>query len=70
MLSHLGKKVAEYGLGALVAGGVLAKTGVLGAIGKFLLAAWKFIAIGVVAIGAGIKKFIGKKKDSATDYTA
>jgi uncharacterized membrane-anchored protein len=55
-------KVAEYGIGALVAGGVLAKTGALGAIGKFFVAAWKFIAIGVVALIAAGKKFFGKKK--------
>lgn len=57
-------KVAEYGLGALVAGGVLAKTGVLSMIGKFFIAAWKFIIIGVVAAWGAIKKFFtGKKKD-------
>jgi len=56
-------KVAEYSIGALVAGGILAKTGVLAVIGKFLLAAWKFILIGLVAIGGSIKKFFGKKKD-------
>lgn len=56
-------KVAEYGIGALVAGGVLAKTGALGAIGKFFVAAWKFIAIGAVALFAAGKKFFGRKKD-------
>ncbi|MFZ1527220.1 MAG: DUF2167 domain-containing protein [Ferruginibacter sp.] len=61
-------KVAEYGVGALVAGGVLAKTGVLGAIGKFLVAAWKFILIGVVAAAAAVKKFFtGKDKSSPGD---
>lgn len=60
-------KVAEYGIGALVAGGILAKTGAFAVIGKFLLAAWKFILIGLIAAGAGIKKFFtGKKKDQ--DY--
>ena len=68
-------KVAEYGIGALVAGGILAKTGVFAMIGKFLLAAWKFVAIGIVAIVAALKKFIGRKKDSSEvppvqDYTA
>lgn len=55
-------KVAEYGLGALVAGGVLAKTGVLAVIGKFFLAAWKFILLGAVALWGGIKKLLGMKK--------
>ena len=54
-------KVAEYGIGALVAGGILAKTGVLAMIGKFLLATWKFILIGIIALGAGIKKFFKSK---------
>lgn len=57
-------KVAEYGIGALVAGTVLAKTGVLAAFGKFLVVAWKFIALGVVAVFGTIKKFFtGRKKD-------
>lgn len=56
-------KVAEYGLGALVAGGVLAKSGAFAAIGKFLAAAWKFIAIGVVALVAAIKKFFNRRKE-------
>ena len=58
-------KVAAYGIGAVVAGGILAKTGVLAIIGKFLVAAWKFIMIGIVAAIAGIKKFFGRKKDSS-----
>ena len=62
-------KVAEYGLGALVAGGVLAKTGVLATIGKFLAAAWKFIAIGFVALFAAIKKFFVRKKEE-TEFVA
>ena len=58
-------KVAEYGIGALVAGTLLAKTGAFALIGKFLLAAWKFIMIGVIAAVAAIKKFFAgrKKKD-------
>lgn len=64
-------KVAEYGIGALVAGGILAKTGMLGVIGKFLLAAWKFIAIGVVALWGVTKRFFtGKKKEEALETTS
>lgn len=60
-------KVAAYGIGAVVAGGILAKTGVFAMIGKFLLAAWKFILIGLVALGAGIKKLFRKKNtDNST----
>jgi uncharacterized membrane-anchored protein len=57
-------KVAEYGIGALVAGGILAKTGAFAVIGKFLLAAWKFIAIGAVAAFGAVKRFItGRRKE-------
>ena len=52
-------EVAAYGIGALIAGKVLARTGVLAGIGVFLLKAWKLIAIGVVALWAGIKKMVG-----------
>ncbi len=61
-------KVAEYGIGALVAGGVLAKTGVLAAIGKGLIAAWKFIVIGFVAIAGAIRKFFKGKAAKKDDY--
>jgi len=50
-----GDKVAEYGLAALVLGGgaaVAAKTGILA---KF----WKFIVVGLVAVGAAGKKLWG-----------
>lgn len=53
-------KVAAYGIGALVAGKVLAKTGLLATIGIFLAKAWKIILIGFVALGAGAKKLMGK----------
>ena len=46
-------KVAAYGIGALVAGKVLAKAGIWVAIAKF----WKVIALGAVAAGAAVKKF-------------
>lgn len=57
-------KVAEYGIGALVAGGILAKTGAFALIGKFLVATWKFIAIGFIAIGAWIKKFLAGRRNN------
>ena len=53
-------QVAGYGIAALVAGKVLAKTGFLAGIGIFLLKGWKLIMIAVVAAGAGIKKLLGK----------
>ena len=62
-------KIAEYGIEALVGGTILAKMGAFGLIGKFLLAAWKFIALGIVAVWGTIKKFFtGRpKKDNYQD---
>jgi uncharacterized membrane-anchored protein len=57
-----GDKVAEYGLAALVVGGAGALAFKAGILQKF----WKFIVVGVVAIGAFFKKLIfGKKSGSA-----
>jgi uncharacterized membrane-anchored protein len=64
-----GDKVAKYGLSALVLGGtagVLAKTGMLKAIWKFILVGWKLILAGFAALGGFIKKlFSGRKSQSA-----
>lgn len=55
-------KVAEYGIGGLIAGGILAKTGLLAKIGIFFLKAWKIIALGALGIfGAFRKKIFGSK---------
>ena len=48
-------KVAAYGIGGLVAGKLLAKAGFFALLAKF----WKFIAIGVVALFAAIRRFLG-----------
>ncbi|MFZ6674867.1 DUF2167 domain-containing protein [Undibacterium sp. Xuan67W] len=56
-------KVAEYGLAALVAGGVAAKLGFFGKIFAMLLAFKKLLLVGLAAAGAGIAKLFGKKKD-------
>jgi uncharacterized membrane-anchored protein len=53
-------KVATYGLAALVAGGLLAKGGFFKVLLAGLLAAKKFVIIGVVALFAVIKKIFGK----------
>jgi uncharacterized membrane-anchored protein len=58
-------KLAEYGLGALIAGGVAAKLGLFAKLGALLLAFKKIILVGLVAIGGGIAKLFGKKKDQA-----
>lgn len=55
--------MAEYGLAALVAGGVAAKMGFFAKIGVFLLAFKKFIIIGLVALGALLRNvFRGKSE--------
>jgi uncharacterized membrane-anchored protein len=73
-------KVAEYGLAALVAGGAgavalkLAKVGLLAKFGGKILAlliAGKKVVVGaMVAFGAGLKKFFGKKPKAATSDEA
>lgn len=55
-------KVAAYGIGALVAGGILAKKGFFAVMAVMLLKFWKFILIGVVAVGAFAGKFGSRKK--------
>jgi uncharacterized membrane-anchored protein len=57
-------KVAAYGIAGLIAGGVLAKAGFFKAIWIALLAAKKFVIIGVVAIGAWIKRMLGARKQA------
>jgi uncharacterized membrane-anchored protein len=59
-------RMAEYGLGALIATGVAAKLGFFAKLGLLLAAAKKFIIIALVAIGGFIAKLFGKKKDAAT----
>jgi uncharacterized membrane-anchored protein len=56
-------KVAAYGIGGLIAGGILAKAGFFSLIGKFLVAFIKPILFGLAAIGAGIAKLFRGKKD-------
>ncbi len=53
--------VAAYGIGALIAGKILAKTGLLATIGIFLAKGWKLIMIALLAVGGGLKKFFGGK---------
>jgi len=58
-------KVAEYGIAALVAGGVAAKLGFFGKLFAILLVLKKFILIGVAAIGSWVYKLLGRKKAQA-----
>ena len=55
-------KVATYGIAALVAGGVLAKVGAFKALIPILLAAKKFVIVGIVAVVAFFKRLFGRKQ--------
>lgn len=59
-------KLAAYGLAALVAGGVAAKTGLLAKIGIMLLAAKKLVVVAFLAVAAFIKKLFGRGKGGGT----
>ena len=58
-------RVAEYGLAALIAGGIAAKTGLLAKLFAVLLAAKKVIIAAFIAIGAFFRKLFGKKDANA-----
>lgn len=60
-------KVSDWTIGGLIAGGILAKTGVLSKIGIFLLKFWKLIAIGVAGAGAAIMKYFRRKNDESDE---
>lgn len=60
-----GDKVAEYGLAGLIVGGavaVAAKTGLLKGLLGALIAGWKFIVAGVVALLAAVKNLFKRKQ--------
>jgi uncharacterized membrane-anchored protein len=56
-------KLAEYGLGALIAGAAATKLGLFAKLWVFILAFKKFIFIGLAALGGALFKMFGKKKD-------
>lgn len=58
-------RVAEYGLAALIAGGIAGKLGLFAKIGAFLLAFKKFIFIGIAALGGFFWNLFKKKKDAS-----
>jgi uncharacterized membrane-anchored protein len=58
-------KVAAYGLAALVAGGVAAKTGLFKGLLLALVAGKKAIAAGVAALGAAATRIFRRNKDRA-----
>jgi uncharacterized membrane-anchored protein len=60
-----GDKVAEYGLAALIVGGVAAvaaKKGLFSVLAGFLAVAWKFIVAAAVAACAWLRKLFTKKE--------
>jgi uncharacterized membrane-anchored protein len=57
--------VAAFGIGALVAGKVAAKAGLFKLLIAGILAGKKFIAAGLLAVGALAKKLLGKKDDAS-----
>jgi uncharacterized membrane-anchored protein len=59
-------KLATYGLAALVAGGVAAKTGLLKGLFVGILALKKFLIIGVIALIAIVKKILGMRSSTNT----
>lgn len=54
-------KVAAYGIGALVAGGLAAKAGLFAKLGALLLAGKKFVVLLLVGFGAMIGKLFKRK---------
>jgi uncharacterized membrane-anchored protein len=58
-------KLAAYGLGALVAGGVAAKLGLFAKFAAILIAAKKIIIAGVIAVGGVVAKWFKGKKEPA-----
>jgi uncharacterized membrane-anchored protein len=57
-------KVAAYGIGALVAGGLAAKAGLFAKLGAILLAFKKFIFIGLAALGAFLVRLFRKGRSA------
>ena len=53
-----GDKVANYGIAALITGGVLAKTGFFAKLAIILAKGWKLVVLGVVGVGYVIKRIV------------
>lgn len=53
-----GDKVANYGIAALITGGILAKSGLFAKLGIILLKGWKLVMVAVVGVGAFIKRLV------------
>jgi len=55
-------KLAKYGLAALVAGGIASKVGLFAKLGLLLLAAKKFLVVGLVVAAGFVRKFFNRNK--------
>jgi uncharacterized membrane-anchored protein len=58
-------KVAEYGIAALVAGGIAAKAGFFKVLFAGILALKKVLIVAVIAAGAFLKRLFGRKRSAA-----
>jgi uncharacterized membrane-anchored protein len=58
-------KVAEYGIAALVAGGIAAKLGLFGKLFALLLAFKKVIVLAAAGAGSAVFKFFKRKKETS-----
>ena len=58
--------MAAYGLAALVGGLAAKKLGLLATLGLLVAKFGKLLLVGVVALGAGVVKFLKGKKDEGT----
>jgi uncharacterized membrane-anchored protein len=56
-------KVAAYGIAGLIAGGILAKTGLFAKLGLFLLKFLKPIIVGIGALFTGVARFLKGRKE-------
>ena len=63
-------KVAAYGIGALIAGGLLAKAGVFKLLIGALIAGKKFVILALVALGAFLKKLFSGRRKEETEPSA
>jgi uncharacterized membrane-anchored protein len=58
-------RAAEYGLAALVGGGLAAKTGLLGKLGLLLAKGWKLVLLAGFGLVALLRRLFGKKDEAA-----
>lgn len=60
-------RLAEWTIGGLIAGKVLAKAGLLAKLGVFLLKFWKLILVAVMAAGAPLLRYFRRKKKTNSE---